>query len=387
MDRFSQARRQFAVTEHSIYFDLANQNPTPRAVLDELVRYHSEAYRRGPDKQAYFDRVETVRGQVAMLLHCNKASVAFTKNTSEGLNIAATGIPWQPGDNVVLSHFEHPNNTYAWLALAKRGVDVRIVRPAGRIVTAADIIAMMDERTKAVTCSAVTYMPGERLDLAALSEACRRNRAYLVVDAVQALGIVDLDPVALGVDLLATSGHKGLLAPHGVGFLYCRREILSDIKPAFIARSSMRRAAAMEHDTREYAITLAEDARRFEYGNLNYSGISALGAGLDMVLCLGAAEIEKHVLELAGRLIDGLLALAAKGAAISVLTPREPERRAGIVGFTVPDVARVEAALKSARVVFTVRRDAVRFGLGLYNTAAEVDRVLQIIEGAVRREP
>jgi selenocysteine lyase/cysteine desulfurase len=351
-------------------------------VLDELVRYHSQAHRRGPDKQGYFDRAEDVRGRVATLLHCRRTEIAFTKNTSEGLNIAAAGIPFRPGDNVALSQFEHPNNTYAWLALAKRGVDVRVVRPPGHVATAADFIDAMDGHTRAVACSAVSYMPGERLDLAALSQACRERGAYLVVDAVQALGLVDVDVHALGIDILAASGHKGLLAPHGVGVLFCRRDVCLDIRPAFVARSSMKRVQPIESDVREYAYLLQEDARRFEYGNHNYAGISALGAGIDLILSLGIAEIEAHILALSGAMISGLSRLSRYG--VRVLTPAEPARRASIVGFTLPNVDDVAAHLRGAGVVFTVRRDAIRFGFGIYNTMAEVARVLGLVEEAVR---
>jgi selenocysteine lyase/cysteine desulfurase len=373
-------RRQFAVTAHSIYLDLANQNATPQCVLDELIRFHTQAHEAGADKQGYLDRVETVRAQLATLLRCAPAEVALTKNTSEGLNIAAAGIGYKPGDNVVLSQFEHPNNFYPWLALERRGVQIRIVRPADRVVRAEDLVAAIDSRTRAVTCSAVSFMPGERLDMPAVAAACRAHGAYLVVDAVQGLGIVDLDVKALGIDMLAASGHKGLLAPHGVGVFYCRDEIVSDIEPAFVARAGMRRLRPMEHDSREYEYAPLDDARRFEIGNYNYSGFSALGAGLDLILGLGLDRIERHVLDLTGRLIDGL---AAMGGRVDVWTPREAQRRAGIVGFAPPDVERVAAALRQAGAVFTVRREAIRFGFGFYNTVDEVETVLRVIREAI----
>lgn len=382
MDSAALARDQFPVTTDSIYFDLANRNITPRVVFDEINRFTAAAHFGVPSKDAYLARMEAVREKAARLLHCDSSEVAFTKNTSEGLSVAACGIDWRPGDNVVLSQFEHPSNTYAWLALARRGVEVRIVRPPGRVVAAEDIIAAMDDHTRAVACSAVTYMPGERLDLATLSAASRKHRAYLVVDAVQALGIVDLDARSLGIDILATSAHKGLLTPHGVGFMFCRREIVADIQPAYVSRSSMSSAAPMESDNREYTYALHDDARRFEYGNQNYGGITALGAALDLILGLGVPTIETHVLHLTGRLIAGLAAMPP--GSLEILTPSEPGRHAGIVGFVPRDPERVITALRAARVVFTVRRDAIRFGLGFYNTADEVDRVLAVIGGAVQ---
>lgn len=380
MNSLMDARRQFAVTSHSIYLDLANQNATPQRVLDELVRFHTEAHRNGADKQLYFDRAETVRRQLAALLHCAPGEIALTKNTSEGLNIAAAGIQYGPGDNVVLSQFEHPNNVYPWLALERRGVEIRIVRPSGRVVSTEDLIPAIDSRTRAVTCSAVSFMPGERLDMQAVAAACHAHGAYLVVDSVQGLGIVDIDVKALGIDMLAASGHKGLLAPHGVGVFYCRDDIIREIEPAFVARAGMRRLRPMEHDSREYEYAPLDDARRFEIGNYNYSGLSALRVALDLILGLGLDRIEKHVLNMTGTLIDGLDAMDGR---VDVWTPREPQRRAGIVGFAPPDVDRVGAALRQAGAVFTVRREAIRFGFGFYNTIEEVETVLSVIREAI----
>ena len=382
MSSFSLAREQFPVTGQMIYFDLANRNITPTAVFDEINRFVAAAHYGCPPKDSYLARMETVRDMVARLLHCDSAEIAFTKNTSEGLSVAACGIDWHAGDNVVLSEFEHPSNTYAWLALAKRGVEVRIVRPARRVVTEDDFIAAMDARTRAVACSAVTYMPGERINMLRLSAACRQHHAYLVVDAVQALGIVDFDARALGVDILSTSAHKGLLTPHGVGFMFCRKEIVQDITPAYVSRASMASAAPMEADNRDYSYVLHPDARRFEYGNQNYLGITALGAALELILTTGMPAIEHHLSGLTGHLIDGLNSLSPSH--IEVLTPSAPDRRAGIVGFVPAEPDRVIAALHEAGVVFTVRRDAIRFGIGMYNTLDEVNLVLAVIEGALQ---
>jgi len=379
MDRFSAARRQFAVTGHRIYFDLANQGPVPLCVLEELSRLHTEAYRRGPDKNTYLQRVETVRGQLATMLHCRRAEIAFVKNTSEAINVAAAGISYRAGDNVVVSHFEHPNNVYPWLALERRGVEVRMARPSGRVAIEEDLISLIDGRTRAVACSAVSFMPGERLDLGRLAEACHQNGAYLVVDAVQGAGIIDLDVPSLGVDVLAAGCHKGLLTPHGVGLLYCRRDVCASITPPFAARDGMKRQKPMEQETYEYAYAPLDDARRFEIGNYNYSGVSALGRAVELLLGLGLRNVQRRALDLGTRLIGGLCRLPG----VEVWTPVEAGRRAGIVGFAVEDVERAAAALLDAGVVFSIRRGAIRFSLGFYNTPDEVDRALAVLEEVV----
>lgn len=122
-----------------------------------------------------------------------------------------------------------------------------------------------------------------------------------------------------------------------------------------------------------------DDARRFEIGNYDYSGPSALGAALDLIPGLGLDRIEQHVLGLTGWLIDGLAVMDG----VDVWTPGEPARRAGIIGFAPRDVERTAGALKDAGAVFTIRREAIRFGFGFYNTLDEVETVLRVIGEAV----
>src|SRR5271154_1158287 len=121
------AREQFPITKHRIYFDIANMNSPPRCVSDTLAEYYAVMQDGSGDKTAMSAEVEAARRKAAALLHCDPNEIAFVKNTSEGLNIAANAIDWQPGDNVVIPVHEHPNNVFPWLNLRRRGIEVRLV--------------------------------------------------------------------------------------------------------------------------------------------------------------------------------------------------------------------------------------------------------------------
>ena len=128
-------------------------------------------------------------------------------------------------------------------------------------------IEAMDERTRVVAVSYVTFGTGCRVDLPALGAACRERGVVLMTDAIQGVGILSASLPALGADIVVCGGHKGLLGLPGTGFLYCREDLIPGMTPPFFARASMVREVL---DRME--VGLAPDAHRFEIGNQNYLG-------------------------------------------------------------------------------------------------------------------
>ena len=368
------ARVQFPITQKRVYFDIANMGSPPAPVTAALTGYFAALQERGGDKAAWLAEIEATRRKAATLLGCEPGELAFVKNTSEGLNIAANAIAWRPGDNVVLPAREHPNNVFPWLNLRQRGVEVRLVPEAGEWVDAGMLAPHIDARTRAVAVADVTFHPGQRNDVAGIAALCRARGVQLVVDGVQAVGLLDVDLHALGVAMWAASAHKGLLTPHGIGLFYCRRDLISQMAPAYLARASMTPDPQEDHVVRNTNAVPREDARRFEIGNFNYSGVYALSAALDVILGVGMGTIERHVLGLGEYLTDEL---AARG--IARLGPRDPKRRSHICVFDMPGDGWVEY-LAEHDVVVSGRLGSLRVSLGLTSTKAEVDRLLALVD-------
>src|SRR5262249_9660170 len=141
--------------------------------------------------------------------------IAFVKNTSEGIGIAAEGFPWQVGDNIITAAEEYPANIYPWLNLKSRGVEVRFVETRDRRLWIDDFKSLMDSRTRLLSVSSVEFASGFRNDLVALGELCRQRGILFFVDAIQSLGILPLDVRQTPIDFLAADGHKWLLGPEG----------------------------------------------------------------------------------------------------------------------------------------------------------------------------
>jgi selenocysteine lyase/cysteine desulfurase len=220
-------------------------------------------------------------------------NIAFVQNTSHGLSLVALGLDWRPGDNLVVCAQEFPSNYLCWIQLEAKGVEIRQVSALdGRLDT--DIIQQaMDGRTRVVAISHVQFYSGFRVDVAALGDSCQKCAALLVVDGTQSIGAIRLDVSASGVDVLVVSAHKWLMGPRGIGFASFSDRALERITPAIVGWMSVNDPFAFNR-----TLDHLPDARRFESGTPNGTGIFGLRERLAQIDELGIDWIEDRVLNL-----------------------------------------------------------------------------------------
>jgi cysteine desulfurase/selenocysteine lyase len=355
-----------------------------RAAVDRYLDLHMSG---NADKEQMLATVERARERFATLINSEPDEVSVTKNASEGLNIVAASLPWRQGDNVIICpELEHPNNVYPWLNLKRRqGVELKTVTPRDGHIPIEEMIAAIDERTRVVTASTVTFSPGFLTDVRSLADACRDRDVLTVVDAAQSVGVIQTDVRDLGVDALAAATQKGLLAFYGMGFFYCRRAVAESLTPAYLARFGV----ALGKDAHETAmdrevLELASGARRFDLGNYNYLGATAADASLAFLLEVGVGGIEKHVRTLSQRFAEGIEDL---GLPVCGGTPGPHLGHIIAVGrsgggrhYTADDPAMnsLYQHLTSNDVTLSIRRGVLRFSLHVYNNEEDVDRVLAL---------
>jgi selenocysteine lyase/cysteine desulfurase len=365
-------RKEFAVTKRMLYFDSAHQTPLAASIRDALHDFYSEGYENAGPKPIWVRRVEQVRARVANLLGASPDEIAFTKNTSEGLNIAANAIPLEPGDNVLMIEGDHPNNAYAWLNLRRKSVEVRFITLKTDWADAATFLPHIDGRTRVISVSHVTFHAGHRHDIASIGELCKRKGIHLVVDAMQSAGVMPVNVDSLGVSILAAGCHKGLLVPQGLGILYVRRRALEELHPAYLAMASLAEPPD-DYVARPDQLGLHKTARRFEIGNYNLPDVHALGAALDLVSRTGVENIANHVLTLGDRLIDHM-----DRQGVRVVGPRQRDYRSHIYVLDLPGEGWLDY-LASNQVRVSPERDGIRISFAMFNTADEVDQLAEII--------
>ena len=356
------------------YLNTAAGSCLGRTVAAALQRYIEEKL-QGAITPAEMQVVEAdCRQLVADFIGCSAPEIALLSSTTECVNAILFGLPWAAGDNIVVTDLEFPSSIIACLHLGRRfGIDVRLVRHTGGVVTPAAIAAHVDDRTRLVVISHVSYRSGYRADLEAVADCAHAHGALLLVDASQSVGAVPLEVGA--VDFIAACTRKWLLATHGLAFLYCRRDLLDRLQPCY---AGWRGATEPPSVVSTLDYTFHDDARRFETGLLDYTAVYALHAALEFLGQVGGPYITERVLDLSVQVHDGLQRLG-----ITSLTPRDPLQRAGIVSFETPHFQKIGDALQADGIHVWAKEGRVRISPHFYNTAGDVESCLAALQEAV----
>lgn len=367
----SALRGEFPVTKRMLYLDSAHQTPLAGSVRAALNDFYAEGHETAGPKPVWLRRVEQTRERVAKFLNAAPSEIAFTKNTSEGLNIAANGVPLEAGDNVLMIEGDHPNNAYAWLNLRRKGVEVHFIRLATEVATADTFAPHVDSRTRVISLSHVTFHAGHRHDVGSIGKLCQQHGIYLIVDAMQSVGVLPVDVKKMEISVLAAGCHKGLLVPQGLGILYVK-DGLDDLQPTYLAMASLANPPA-DYIARSDELALRKDAGRFELGNLNLADLHALNASIDLISRVGVGNIEQHVLTLGDRLIEHM-----DTQGIRLVGPRTRENRSHIYVLDLP-VAEWSEYFAQNQVRVSPERDGIRISFAMFNTIEEVDQLAEII--------
>ncbi len=387
-----EVRSLFPGARQQVYFDVAARGLVPDPVREAVEAHLHLRQTRGGDKDTLRAGVERARAGFARLVNAAPDEVALTKNVSEGLNLFAASLPWEPGDNVVVCPaLEHPNNIYLWYNLrARRGIEVRAVPAREGHLPIAAMAAAMDDRTRVVTLPSVSFAPGFVSDVAAVAGAAREAGALTLVDAAQSIGALRTDVRALGVDALAVATQKCMLGLYGTGFLYVRREVADRLLPIHVARYGIDLDGAHETAFSEGELRYRPGALRFDLGNYNYLGVAAAGAALDLLLGWDVEAVETHLRGLATRLAAGLL---EQGLPVAGGPPGPHLAHIVSVGqsgggrhYTAEDPAMnaLHAHLVAEGIQHSIRSGVLRFSVGVYNDARDVDRLLAATGAWVR---
>jgi cysteine desulfurase/selenocysteine lyase len=373
-----------------IYLDNgATSWPKPPEVYDAVDRWqrmNGGAAGRGTSAAALeTDRlVEQARRAVAEVLGTpHYKQIVFTLNGTDALHLAIQGLV-RPGDHVVTTVVEHNSVLRPLKALGDpRGVAVTHVGcDAEGVVSAKAVLEAVNSKTKFVIVSHASNVTGALQPIAEIGAELRRREITFVVDAAQTLGEVPISVDELQCDLLAASGHKGLLGPLGTGILY--------VRPGVEERMKSIRTGGTGTDSSSM-LQPTKLPEKYESGNLNVPGIVGLGEGARWLTRQGIGKFREKSLSLTARLLAGLE--AASG--VTVVGPRAAEKRVGLVsvvvdGYDPQEVAailawqygiEVRAGLHCAPLMHkALKTDAfggtLRISLGPFNTEADVDAVV-----------
>ncbi len=370
-------QHEFPVAGGKIFLGHAGVCPLPRRVAEAIAHYTLNATQGDQEALLPLYRIQQSRERAARLLNAQSDEIAFVGPTTQALNFVARGLPFRKRDNVLIYHDDYPSNVYPWMALAERGVEVRLmnVRELGK-VRAIDVQGQVDENTKLVALASCHFVSGWRLNLPAVGKFLRQRGIWFCVDAIQTLGA--FPTTVEHVDFLAADAHKWMLGPCAAGIFFVRKELQEVLKPTVLGWNNVRCPDYVAQEE----IAFRSGAHRYEAGSDNLLGLAGLDAAMELILEVGVENIAADLLRKRAWLVP---ALQEKGYTV-LHASAPPENASGIVTFYRPDSDMGELHQKlEARNIFTsLRSDRkgqryLRLSPHFYNTDEELRVVLEVL--------
>jgi len=365
-------RSYFPVTRQQIYLNHAATAPLSTKVVQAIQTYLGHRSEKEPDNfEKVLQTAAELRELFGKLINTTADRVALVQNTSQALNIVAAGLAWQTGDEILIPEQEFPANVYPFLNLRSQGVKVRFL-PLQEGGLDPDVLTdHITHKTKLLSISYVGFLSGFRHDLQTIGKICQKRNIIFLVDSIQGLGAVPLDVKACQIDALANGGHKWLMCPQGIGFLYISHALQNKIRPTHVGWTGL----ADPLDFLNYEQELAGEARRFELGTCNSIGIIGAQRALSLLTEIGIEKIYQHLTQLTSLLCEGL-----EQAGYQLFTNTALSHRSGIVSF-YPQVKEKSAALydylHQEQIICSLRAGMLRLAPHFYNTQAEIERVIE----------
>lgn len=371
----------FQLPEDITYLNCAYMSPLLKSV--EAVGIAAMQRKRNPiaiTANDFFADGEKLRGYVAQLVHVPAAQVAIIPAASYGLAAAVNNLPTNNGSKAITVGNEFPsgyNSLKTWCQRQGKTLQV-ITAPENTAAKGAQwneaLLNSIDADTAAVLLSSVHWTDGTRFDLEAIGQKCKANDAVFIVDGTQSVGAIPIDVQACQIDALICAGYKWLMGPYSTGFAYYNERFNQGIplEETWLNRSNAQDFAGLTN----YADDYLPGAARYnsgEYGN--FILLPMLNTALEQVLAWGPANIENYCADLMQPLVAFL---QQKGFGVEA----DAYRSKHLMGIGLPphiSLADITAMLKEHHVYVSVRAQSLRISAHLYNTAADVEKLMQVL--------
>jgi len=374
-----------------IYLDNAATSwPKPESVyqtMDEFLRKKGGNPGRGSHSMARAARetVEETRKLAARLINAAEIErIIFTFNCTDALNLGLKGL-LKPGDHVITSCIGHNSLVRPLRKLELQGVKVTRLSPSPEteVVSGRDIKEAITKDTKLLVITHASNVTGVIQPIKEYGEIAKKHNLIFMVDAAQTAGKYPIDIQECNVDLLAFSGHKGLLGPPGTGLLYIGNRV--DLDP-------LREGGTGSYSEQEEQPVIMPD--RYESGTINSAGISGLGAGLKYIFSEGLERIHTHEQYLTDRLIEGLANILRVNLYIAkdrfkqapIVSLNIEEYEPGEVGaildqtFDIKVRTGLHCAPAAHKTLDTYPLGTIRLSPGYFNTVKEIDMTLLALD-------
>lgn len=373
-----------------IYLDNGATTFKPQCVIDKMNEYYekySANAHRGDYSISYKVDVEyeNARKIVAEFIGADTDEIVFTSGDTASLNYIATGFfdnLLEPGDEIIITNAEHASNVLPWFRLAnKHDLKINYIPLDSNLhVTLENLKTVVTPKTKVIAIAEITNVVGDARPIKEITDFAHENNIFVVVDGAQSVPHKSVNVKETGIDFLAFSGHK-MCGPTGIGVLYAKRELLSNIEPLILG------GGMNESFDNENEIYLKEIPHRLEAGTPNIAGAIGLGEAVKYLSNIGMDKIAIYEQKLKEYLTNKL-------KQIPYINIVNEEADSGIVAFNVEGIFSQDVAYYLNKYNICVRagnhcakilkksigvKNTVRVSLYFYNTYEELDALVELL--------
>ncbi len=377
------SRALFPELECDAYLNHASMSPWSAPVRREMNRCGDDYARKGLGAlMEWRPQRKRLKEKIATLIGAQGGDIALVPSTTRGLIDLALCMPWQRGDRVIVFSGEFPTNVTPWQRAAELfGLDLVMLEAELFRTNEEEALASFESELESrgarlVAVSAVEFQTGYRMPVDAMARACHRAGAEIVVDAIQALGIVPMNVVASEIDYLVCGSHKWLMGPEGIAFVYATKDPASRLRPhvaGWLSHESPVDFLLEGPGRLRYDRPIRSTIDFLENGSLSTIGCAGLEAALDILIELGPTAIFTHVQAYLDELEPLLVELSFES-----LRASNGHGRSGTLSVLPPsgvEVTALSRALGEAGIICAVPDGHLRFSPHWPNARSELEHV------------
>jgi len=375
-------RSQFSLSSDRVWLNASHQGPLPNRAAEavtEMVRWKQQPHhlvKPGP----FTDVPERLRSMLSRLLSVPTEQLVLANSSSYGIHLVANGLDLAPADEVIVAANDFPSDVLPWRRLGSAGVVLKQLRPAGQVLTVAEIAAEITPRTRVVCLTWVHSLSGQVINLDAIGDLCRESGVLFVVNGSQGVGAIPISPGDHPIDVFTGVGFKYLCGPYGTGFCWLSQRAFDRVesnKLYWLSSLTADDLAAEELDLD--SIESPSDARRHDiFGTANFFNFAALAESIELVVETGVDRVWAHNLRLAERLVAGI------DRSRHEIQDRGDESRLSAILFLRPvgrSLDEAAALLADAGIDVARRRGMIRVAPHFYNGNDDIDRAIATLNG------
>ena len=372
------AYKDFGPFDGKVWLNVASEGPLPHpavAALKDTLEWKLQPFQLTIPK---FTSVPyQLKVAIGTLINVDPQDVILGNSATYGLQILANGLPLKEGDQVLLMQNDFPANIVPWLALTKKGINVRQVKAREHVLTPEEVLENISPNTKVLCLSWVHTFSGHKIDAVKIGEICRERKIIFILNCSQAIGAFSVDISRIPADAIVCAGYKWMLGPYGTGFCWIKPEVRETLTYNHAYWQSMLNESQLM-STEEIVLSEHKSARNYDvFGTANFFNFVPWTASIQYLMKLGMDQVQQYNQQLVGMILEGIDPKQFK-----LISPSDPVLRSNLVVFSHQDPQRNESIfnrLKDAGVFLALWKGNLRVSAHIHNSRFDIEKFVKVL--------